>query len=153
MMGSDVGPVAPRPVTTAVRSPSGNASSTFGPLLEQQLTVSRHAEARLQQRHQQLTPNEWKQLADATEAAGKSGAKQAAIVMPNAIFIVAPPTRTVITAIDRTNQPMQLVSQVDALVLVGRTDKPNPEAPSSRPTDGGSTTGPLHWSLINSQEL
>lgn len=153
MMASDIGPVAPRPATTAVGQQSRPTSATFGPVLEKQLTVSRHAEVRLQQRQQHLTPSEWQQLADATEAAGKSGAKQAAIVMPNAIFIVAPPTRTVITAIDRTNQPMQLVSQVDALVLVGRTDKLNPEAPSSRPTDGGSSPVPLHWSLINPQEL
>ncbi len=152
-MGPDIRPIAPGTVRSETRTPSEGKNSGFRPLLEQQLTVSRHAVSRLQQRHQHLTPAEWQQLADATDAAGKSGAKQAAIVMPKGIFIVAPPTRTVITAIDRTNQPMQLVSQVDALVLVGRTDKTNPEAPPSRPTDGGSTQTPMHWSLINPQEL
>lgn len=152
-MGTEIGPITSPTVQSDLQPKTANASASFAPILAEKLTVSRHAALRLQQRHQNLTAGQWQQLADATQAAGQSGAKQAAIIMPNAIFIVAPPTGTVITALDRTNQPMQVVSHVDALVLVGRTDKINPEAPASRPTDGGSTPAPLHWSLISPGEL
>lgn len=154
MMGTEIGPITSAPVQPDLKSPPANESANlFGPVLAEKLTVSRHAALRLSQRHQSLTAGQWQQLADATKAAGQTGAKQAAIIMPNAIFIVAPPTGTVITAIDRTSQSMQVVSHVDALVLVGRTDKINLEAPASRPTDGGSAPAPLHWSLINPGEL
>ncbi len=152
-MGTEIGPVTAPAVKPDLKPKAANVSASFGPMLAEKLTVSRHAALRLSERHQNLTAGQWQQLADATKAAGQSGAKQAAIIMPNAIFIVAPPTGTVITAIDRTDQSMQVVSHVDALVLVGRTDKINPEAPTSRSTDGGNTSAPLHWSLISPGEL
>ncbi len=122
----------------------------FGGVLQQKLTLSRHAAARIQQRRGNLAPEEWQQLQSATEAAGKSGAKQAAVVMSRGIYIVAPQSGTVITAIDRTNQTMQVISNVDALVLVGRTDN-IPEALPSRMTDGGIAKHPMHWSLLDGE--
>jgi flagellar operon protein len=122
----------------------------FDGVLQQKLTLSRHAAARIQQRRGNLAPEEWQQLLSATQAAGKSGAKQAAVVMPGGIYIVAPQSGTVITTIDRTNHVMQVISNVDALVLVGRTDN-IPEASPSRMTDGGTANHPVHWSLLDDQ--
>ncbi len=144
MNGPQLTPVNSAAVTP---QPGAKTSPEFSTVLDQQLKFSRHAAMRMEQRHQSLSPAEWQQLGEATEAARKSGAKQAAIVMPNAIYIVAPPSRTVVTAIDHSEHPMQVISQVDALVLVGRTDGRHPEAPPSRPIDGVAAT-PIHWSLI-----
>lgn len=135
-MVNPINPVGPHESAT-VRTHGG-----FSETLAAHLTFSRHAQERIQQRNLPLDAEEMRQLAEATARAGKSGAKQAAIVMERGIFIVSPPTGTVITSMERTSEPMQLISQVDAMVLVSRTQK---EASSSRPTDGGPS--PAHWSL------
>lgn len=147
MNGSEIHPIGNGIPNLGIE---GGKNQRFGRVLQQKLTLSRHAAARMQQRRTNLAPQEWQQLLSATEAASKSGAKQAAVVMPGAIYIVAPQSGTVITTIDRTNQAMQIISNVDALVLVGRTEN-IPEAPSSRMTDGGTATHPVHWSLLDDQ--
>lgn len=133
----------------SVGSPSAphprHAPSTFREVLSERLNFSRHATARMQERKIVLTAPEMVQLTEATQAAGRSGAKQAAIVMDQAIFIVSPSKHTVITSFERNHEPMQVVSQVDSVVIVGRTSS---EAPSSRPTDGGTQrTNGWQWTL------
>lgn len=143
------GALPPGPVGSAVPSaPAPASSGHFAEVLDQ-VRFSHHAEQRMRQRHLELSRQDVLLLNRAMEQAGKSGAQRAAVVMPQGIFIVAPPTHTVITSIERTNNgAMQVISQVDALVLVDRTEQ---EVSRSRTTEGSPSTPP-HWSLVDPGE-
>lgn len=136
---------------TGSRSPasvtgvSQSASVDFKGLVKERVTFSRHAEQRMQERKIQLSKEEINLLHEAMGQAKSAGAHKAAVVMEPGIFIVAPGSNTVITTVPKNQEkPMQVISQVDALVLVGRTS--NEGASSPRPIDGGQTQ--VHWSLI-----
>jgi flagellar operon protein len=143
-----VTPLTPPSVTpTPEKAPPG-----FRELVQkaqEQVTFSHHAEQRMQERQIQLTSQQLGLLRQAMSQARSVGGKTAAVVMAPGIFIVAPGTNTVITAVPQTSdQPMQVISHVDTLVLVGRTSIE--EASSPRATDGGQSA--VHWSLIQNTD-
>lgn len=126
-----------------------NQGKGFRELVDARVTFSRHAEQRMQERHIQLSAEDLSLLNQAMSQARSQGSNKAAVVMEPGIFIVAPGSNTVITTVAKdTQQPMQVISQVDALVLVGRTS--SEEASSPRPTDGGRPA--VHWSLVQNTD-
>lgn len=125
-------------------------ASGFKNLVQAQVNFSRHAADRMRERNITLSSKQMNQLHEAMGKAKAAGANQAAIVMDPGIFIVAPQKGTVITTVPQGGtDSMHTISNVDALVLVGRTSSEGASSP--RPTDGGQP-GPLHWSLINAME-
>ncbi len=142
--------LGPLTSTGEAKAPAPKSGTGFRDLVASQVTFSRHASQRMQERHIALTPNDMNLLQEAIGQARTAGAKQAAIVMEPGIFIVAPHSNTVITTVAKnTNQPMQLISQVDALVLVGGTSSEGASSP--RPTDGGQPAL-VHWSLLQNTD-
>jgi len=118
-------------------------------MVDAQVTFSRHAEQRMHERNISLSSQDLSLLNQAMHQARSTGAKQAVVVMEPNIFIVAPGSNTVITTVSQSSeQSMQVISHVDALVLVGRTS--SEEASSPRSTDGGQPA--VHWSLINQED-
>lgn len=139
-----IGPVAV-PASVKPKAPVPG----FREMVDGKVTFSRHAEQRLKERHIDLSPSDLSLLHEAMGQARSAGSKQAAIVMEPGIFIVAPNSNTVITTVaQNSGKPMQLISHVDALVLVGRTSSEGASSP--RATDGGQPA-PVHWSLIDNQ--
>lgn len=128
---------------TAPERSSSTVGASFRQVLEG-VRFSRHAEERMRSRQIQLAPKALQSLTEAMHQAQQAGSAKAAIVMPEGIFVVAPQNGTVITTLD--HQPMQVITQVDTLVMVGRTSIE--EAPLSRTTDGEPPA--VHWSLIQS---
>jgi flagellar operon protein len=131
-------------------------------VLQDRLIFSQHAQTRMQSRQIQLTREDAKQLSQAMDEAGRKGSKQAAVILGPDIYIVAPPSRTVITSIHPPAEGMKVISQVDTVVYVSRTSHalggtlglssvhPGEEASGSRSTEG--TPAASHWSLISSLE-
>ncbi|PSR23347.1 MAG: flagellar hook associated protein [Sulfobacillus acidophilus] len=142
-------PFTPAGATSA----PGKAAPGFRELVQKaqaQVTFSHHAQQRMQERQIHLTLQQLGLLSQAMNQARTAGAKTAAVVMEPGIFIVAPGTNTVITTVpQKSEQPMQVISHVDTLVLVGRTS--TEEASSPRATDGGQPA--VHWSLIQNMEI
>lgn len=133
----------------SIKAPGNGAAAGFHDLIQERVTFSRHAEQRMQERQIHLSSNDLSLLNQAMGQARSAGAKQAAVVMEPGIFIVAPNTNTVITTVaQHSGQSMQLISNVDALVLVGRTSSEGASSP--RPTDGGQPA--VHWSLIQNAD-
>lgn len=124
-------------------APISPATKESGTGFREVLTLSRHAQRRLNERNIGLDAGQSHVLQAAMAEARKAGSKQAAVVMPHAVFVVAPGSGTVITGIDRETQPMAVVTNVDTVVVVGRS---SPGAPRSRPTDG-TPTNALPWQI------
>ena len=139
------------PRATGVSPPPRPAASPFQDALAGVLKVSSHAQDRIQARGFQFRPEELQAVADAMDAAAKAGSKTAAVVTEQAVLVVSPKNRTVITAIAlNLQQPMTLVNRIDTLVFLGRTS--TEETQRSRPTEGAPT--PVgHWSLLDSNTV
>ncbi|WP_053960236.1 hypothetical protein [Sulfobacillus thermosulfidooxidans] len=143
-------------ITETSRRPAvSEKPSRFDTLLQQKLIVSQHAQDRMQTRDIHLSARDANQLSQAIDEVNKKGSRQAAIIMGSHIFIVAPPSRTIITSLESPENGMKVITQVDAVVYVSRTsDIANSarhlnleEASSTRQT--ASTPTPLHWSLLS----
>ncbi|CAB1128018.1 conserved protein of unknown function [Candidatus Hydrogenisulfobacillus filiaventi] len=126
----------------------------FRTALNEALTLSRHAAARLQGRLPGLDPGEAGGVPAVVDQLRRAGARKAALVLPasGAILIVAPQSRTLITALDLPGG-QAVVTAIDAMAVVGRTPAPSapgadgaPEAPHPRTTDG--MPAPVHWRLL-----
>lgn len=138
--------IGPLTNTGQAKAPASKPGTGFRDLVTSQVTFSRHASQRMQERQIALSPSDMHLLQEAMGQARSAGAKQAAIVMEPGIFIVAPSSNTVITTVAKNaNQPMQVISHVDALVLVGGTSSEGASSP--RPIDGGQPAL-VHWSLL-----
>ncbi|MCY0878381.1 MAG: flagellar hook associated protein [Firmicutes bacterium] len=147
---SGIGRGAGSPAASGRTNAARGDAQAFREILAERVTFSRHAAERLQSRRIQLSRQDLAVLGEAMTKAQQAGANTAAVIMAQGIFIVAPKTQTVITTMaPRPEQPMQVISHVDALVLVGGTSDEG--ASSSRATDGGTLVAP-HWSLMNADD-
>lgn len=145
-----VGSVRPIDPVRVSSSPAG--SSTFKSTLEQVLTVSAHAKGRLAERGVHFSAEELPAVAQAVDRAAQAGSKTAAVVTGQAVLVVAPATRTVITALPLNTPEMTMVNRVDTLVFLGRTS--NEETRRSGRTEGAPRRGASgSWSLIDAETL
>lgn len=130
---------APATVLPAAPQPAGGFPAALG----ESVRFSSHAAARIQQRGLTLTA-ERPTLSVAMDALSQAGSTKAAIVTTRGTYIVAPQSRTVITALN-DGGGLQLVTNIDALVVMGRTSM---ETPHSGPTEGMPSQTAPHWSLV-----
>jgi flagellar operon protein len=104
--------------------PPRRASSGFEQAFrEAELTLSKHASQRVQERQVDIKPSERPLVAQAVSLARSKGVKQLAVVLPDSVMVVLPASGTVVTAIGRqeAEQSLRLLTSIDAVVLVGRT--------------------------------
>lgn len=119
-----VGPVQPG-TATQPRGPDAPPGSSFADALRQAqegpdrpLTLSAHAEQRIQQRSISLTPPEQEALSEAVAHLDAKGARDALLVRSDAAFVVNVPNRTVVTALAHEDLHARVFTGIDsALVL------------------------------------
>jgi len=109
------GAAAGRPATGF---PGGEFARVLDAKLDGELRFSAHAEARLKSREIPLSEADRGRLAQATSEAARKGAREALLLMGNLGFIVSVPSRTVITALDRTRMAGGIITGIDAAVVV-----------------------------------
>lgn len=120
---SQVRPVA-RPGTSKPSSVQGNAfdlalrealsrsSGTGG-----DLTVTAHAEKRLQERGIRFDPETKQLLGQALDELQAKGARDSLVLTGNAAFVVNVPTRTLVTAMDPADLRDRIVTQIDSVSI------------------------------------
>lgn len=119
-----VGPVQPG-TAAQPRGPDGPAGPSFADALRQAqapparpLTLSAHAEQRIQQRAISLTPPEQDALSEAVAQLDAKGARDALLLRSDAAFVVNVPNRTVVTALAHDDLTARVFTGIDsALVL------------------------------------
>ena len=79
---------------------------------------SKHADARLRQRDIQLSDEQMTRLNEGTQKAGLKGIKESLVILDNLAFIVNTENRTVVTAMDSTNNDENIYTNIDGAVIV-----------------------------------
>jgi flagellar operon protein len=114
-----IGPVGPAPAAGAPRQPA--SGQAFRAALDQALIWSKHADRRVAERQVVIRPEEARQVAGAVTEARQRGVRSLVVVLGESVMLVAPPTNTVVTAMPRAEADRRLFTNVDAVVLLGRS--------------------------------
>ena len=105
---------------------SGNALS-FQEVLEKrsneysqgsELKFSKHASSRLMTRQIELSDNQVARLEDGMQKANEKGIKDSLMIMDELAFIVNVASKTVITAMDQTENSENIFTNIDGAVIV-----------------------------------
>ena len=84
----------------------------------QDLKFSKHASGRLKSRNITLTPSQQERLTSGAERAGEKGIRESLVVVDELAFIVNIPSKTVITAMDRTETKDNVFTNIDGAVFM-----------------------------------
>lgn len=117
------------PITTGRPSPSvtqpvTDTGKSFRELLEasltqtSQLTFSKHAQARVEQRGVALSTQDLQRLERAVGSAEEKGITQSLVYMSGNAFIVNIPNRVVVTVVDGSDTEQNVFSNIDGAVIL-----------------------------------
>ncbi len=123
-----------QPVTTGLPTPqthgtdnktavTGHGTSAFQQALEQasrnvELSFSKHAAGRLEQREITLSPGGLEKLSQGVELARDKGLDDALILMDGSAFIVSAKNSTVITALNGRELNGKVITNIDGTVIL-----------------------------------
>ncbi len=83
-----------------------------------QIKFTKHAGERLDERDIKLTTEQMNRLEEGTQKASSKGIKESLILMDNIAFIVNTQSKTVITAMDQTNNDNNVYTNIDGAVII-----------------------------------
>ncbi len=109
--------------TQKVQIKSGNQSfeSFLRPELEARnkgITISKHAQQRIQQRNLQIDERQWSQLEVKLAEARHKGLNDSLVLMDQAALIVNAKNNTVITAMDRDEAGAQIFTNINGAIIL-----------------------------------
>lgn len=81
------------------------------------LTISKHAQQRLNQRNIQISPDNWAKIEQKVSEAKKMGVTDSLVLLPNAALIVSAKNQTVITALDREEASSQIFTNINGTIV------------------------------------
>ncbi|HVI39948.1 MAG TPA: TIGR02530 family flagellar biosynthesis protein [Anaerovoracaceae bacterium] len=107
--------------TSQVNSQNG-AGPSFQEILNQQLnhnlSFSKHASMRTEERNITISQNDLNRLEDACDMAQQKGIKDALIVMDDSAFIVNAPNKVVITVVDKNEMKSNVFTNIDGALFI-----------------------------------
>lgn len=106
----------PKPATQNL--PSGPKNSDFQKLLDGHLTLSQHAQTRIQARSIPWDAEMEKRISAGIDVANQKGSREALILADDVAVIANVRSRTIVTAMDRTQMKEQIFTNIDSAVLV-----------------------------------
>lgn len=85
---------------------------------KEEIKFSKHADARLTDRNITLTQEQLERLEQGTRKADEKGIRESLVIMDNLSFIVNVKNRTVITAMEQTNDTENIYTNIDGAVII-----------------------------------
>ena len=106
-----------------VQQKSGKESfeSFLRPAIDQSnkgITISKHAEQRIQQRNLQINEQQWGQLEEKLAEARRKGLNESLVLIENAALIVNAKNNTVITAMDKAEAGAQIFTNINGAIIL-----------------------------------
>lgn len=83
-----------------------------------QLKFSKHAVSRLTDRNIELSGNQMERLCDGAKKASEKGIQESLVIVDQLAFIVNIPNKTVVTAMDRTENQDNIFTNIDGAVIM-----------------------------------
>lgn len=105
----------------AVQRPKNYKSANFKEILtkeHKELKVSKHAEARLNERNIKIKDHQWKTIGEKMNEAKHKGVTDSLVVMNNAALVVNAKNNTVITALDRDEATSRIFTNINGTILM-----------------------------------
>lgn len=99
---------------------AGNFNELLHKKLEQtdELTFSRHAVQRIEDRGICIDDTMFSRLSEAVDKAGSKGSKNVAVIAPQGVFIVNVPNKVVVTGVSLDEMKENIVTNIDSAVLL-----------------------------------
>ena len=92
--------------------------SEFQKLLEGSVTISQHAQSRIQSRSIPWTPDMERRISTGINVAQQKGSREALILADDVAVIANVKSRTIVTAMERSQMKEQVITNIDSAVLV-----------------------------------
>lgn len=83
-----------------------------------QLTISKHASVRMEQRGIKIDPPLWDKIAAKVDEAKQKGINESLVLTKNAALIVSAKNQTVITAMDKDEASSQIFTNITGAIIV-----------------------------------
>ena len=118
------GPIVPTSEQSKTKTQEQhNETSSFEEILRNKLTsneitFSKHAMQRIEQREMHLTGDDIQQLGDAVKSAEEKGVTNTLVLSSKGAFIVNVPNNTVITAMNPHDMKGNVFTQIDGAVFI-----------------------------------
>ncbi len=92
----------------------------FADLLHQtnELTITKHARERMQERKIQLTEEQWHQITIKLAEAKQKGVKDSLVLVQNTAFIMNADNQTVITAMETEEMKNKIFTNINGTILI-----------------------------------
>ncbi|MFJ7677751.1 TIGR02530 family flagellar biosynthesis protein [Peribacillus sp. NPDC046944] len=84
----------------------------------EKLTISKHAQMRMNQRKIEINPQMWSRIADKANEAKKMGVTESLIITDNAALVVSTKNNKVITVMDREEASSQVFTNINGTILL-----------------------------------
>ncbi|MGE7661914.1 TIGR02530 family flagellar biosynthesis protein [Peribacillus sp. NPDC097197] len=84
----------------------------------EKLTISKHAQMRMNQRKIEINPQTWDLIADKASEAKKMGVTESLIITDNAALVVSTKNNKVITVMDRDEASSQIFTNINGTILL-----------------------------------
>ncbi len=104
--------------STAVGNKKQDHGPTFREIFNQQVSFSKHANRRTEERSIEISPTDLTRLGAACSKAEEKGIKDALIVMNDSAFIVNAKNKVVITVIDKSEMKDNVFSNIDGAIFI-----------------------------------
>lgn len=85
---------------------------------DQKLTISKHAQLRMDQRKIEINPQTWDLIADKANEAKKMGVTESLIITDNAALVISTKNNKVITVMDRDEASSQIFTNINGTILL-----------------------------------
>ncbi|KAA9026449.1 flagellar protein [Niallia endozanthoxylica] len=82
------------------------------------LTISKHAQERLEQRGITINAARWEQIDEKVQQAKNMGVKESLVLLEEAALIVSAKNNTVITAMNRAEATTQIFTNINGTILM-----------------------------------
>src|SRR5690625_5185153 len=85
-----------------------------------QLTISKHAKERIDERNIHIDERQWNEIYAKIQEAKKKGVQESLVILNNATLLVSAKNNTVITALDREESTSRIFTNINGTILINK---------------------------------
>ncbi|SIS63294.1 TIGR02530 family flagellar biosynthesis protein [Salimicrobium salexigens] len=100
------------------RSKPKETDRSFQEVMGQQLTLSKHARQRLEERNIEIPSEQWNKIGEKLTEAKRKGVRDSLVLTKEAVLVVNTNSNTVVTAMDKQSANSRLFTNIDGTIIM-----------------------------------